>query len=91
MEIPQLLMVLSAALSELAYYKAECGELAGQTEYRCALCSRSVFGPAQLNPALGPPVHTECLLKSQLEEREKEIVALRTQLGATEKRSEPRA
>ena len=83
---PQLLMAFSTVLGELACYKAEHGELAGQTEYRCALCGRSVFGPAQLNSALGPPAHSECLLKIQLGEREKEIVALRTQLGAAEKK-----
>jgi DNA-directed RNA polymerase subunit RPC12/RpoP len=79
-------MAFSAVLGELACYKAECGELAGQTEYRCAICGRSVFGPPQLNPALGPPAHSECLLKRQLEDREKEIVALRTQLAAAEKK-----
>lgn len=86
MDHPQLLMVLSTALAELACYKAEYGELAGQTEYRCAICSKSVFGPAQLNPSLGPPAHSECLLKMLLQDRDKEIVALRSQLGAAEQK-----
>ena len=86
MNNPQMLSAFSAALGELACYKAEYGELAGQTEYRCAFCSGSVFGPAQLNTELGPPVHSECLLKHRLAEREKEIVALREQLGAAEKK-----
>ena len=83
---PQMLMAFSTALGELACYKAEHGELSGQTEYRCALCGRAVFGPAQLNPALGAPAHSECLLQTQLGEREKEIVALRGQLAAAEKK-----
>ena len=83
---PQMLMAFSTALGELACYKAEHGELGGQTEYRCGICSRSVFGPAQLNPSMGPPAHSECLVKYQLQEREKEILALRAQLGAAEKK-----
>ena len=86
MQNPQLLMILSQLASELACYKAEYGELAGDTEYRCTLCGRSVFGPAQLNPNLGPPAHSECLLKAKLAESEKEVVTLRTALGAAEKK-----
>ena len=90
---PQILMAFSTVLGELACYKAEHGELAGQTEYRCALCGRPVFGPAQLNSALGPPAHSECLLQSKynrlemkVADRDQEIVALRAQLGVAEKK-----
>ena len=86
MKTPQLLMTLSELSSELACYKAEYGELSGQTEYRCSICAGSVFGPRQLDPELGPPVHSECYLKRTLEEREKEIVALRTQLSVAEQK-----
>lgn len=86
MNVPQLLMSLSGALEELACYKAECGELGGRTEYRCAFCQRSVFGPAELNPALGPPVHSECYVRKQLADREAEIQALRSQLGVAEQK-----
>ena len=85
MKTPTLLMMLSELSSELACYKAEYGELSGQTEYRCAICGRSTFGPSQLDPALGPPVHSECYLNRMLQEREKEIVVLRNQLSAAEK------
>ena len=82
----QTLVALSAIASELACYKAEYGELAGTTEYRCALCAKSVFGPDKLDATLGPPVHSECWLKKQLEEREREILALRQQLELAEKK-----
>lgn len=75
----------AAALEELACYKAEYGELSGKTEYRCVFCKRSVFGPEQIDPKLGPPAHSECYLKQRLAEREKEIAALRDQLGRAEK------
>ena len=86
MKNPQLLMALSAVTAELACYKAEYGELAGDTEYRCALCGRSVFGPPQLDPNLGPPAHSECLLQAKLAESEKEVLALRAALGTAEKK-----
>lgn len=91
MDIPQLLIAHSRVCEELACYKAEYGELAGKTEYRCAFCPRSVFGPPVLDPQLGPPVHSECFLKQQLAEREKEVLALRSQLGIAERKSEPGA
>ena len=86
METPQLLMMISELSSELACYQAEYGVLSGQTEYRCTICGGSTFGPLQLDPELGPPVHSECYLKQKLEERGKEIVSLRTQLGAAEQK-----
>lgn len=81
----QLLMALSTIAAELACYKAEHGELKGQTEYRCAFCAGSVFGPAQLDTKLGPPAHSECLLKQQLDEQTKNVVALCAQLAEAEK------
>ena len=86
MDTPQLLSALSAATAELACYKAEYGELAGTTEYRCAFCGRSVFGPAQLDPALGPPAHEKCWLQSKVEVQEKEILTLRGALSTAEKK-----
>ena len=86
MKIPQILMALSAATNELACYKAEYGELHGEVEYRCAFCRGSTFGPSQLDPAMGPPAHSECFLRNELALREKEVLTLRSALGAAEKK-----
>ena len=86
MKSPQMLMALSAATNELACYKAEYGELRGETEHRCAFCGGSTFGPAQLDPAMGPPAHSECFLRNELALREKEVLALRAALGTAEKK-----
>ena len=86
MKSPQILMALSAATNELACYKAEYGELAGDQEYRCAFCNGSTFGPPHLDPELGPPAHSECLLRNKLAQSEKEVLTLRAALGAAEKK-----
>ena len=86
MKSSQILMALSAATFELACYKAENGELRGETEHRCAFCGGSTFGPAALDPEMGPPAHPECWLKNKLVEANKEIVTLRAALGTAEKK-----